>query len=140
MFRPRREPRLDDPPPVGGIGLRDAMREWFFRPNATAAKPPPRLVDDCGELPCTQPEGGRCVHLQADPLTARCQARLRADCPGLEAKGPQCEACLRDYASDLRQHGCPENPRPSLHGGVTAGGRKRRAITFVTWRIQFQRR
>ncbi len=95
-------------PPIRGVTLQAALRSWFFGPG-----PPPRLVDDCGdELPCTQPGGGQCAHVQLDPLSAQCSARLRDDCPGLQGQGAQCDSCVRQHAADLRAHGCPEQGAP----------------------------
>lgn len=97
-------------PPVRGVSMHSALRAWLFE-APDLLRPPPRLVDDCGDLPCTQPAGGRCSHLP-HPLTARCQSELRTLCPNLQAKGPLCDTCVRRHASVLREHGCPKQGMP----------------------------
>jgi len=106
-------------PPVAGVALRDAMRAWYFDGRQVAVPggggtpaAPPRLIDDCGDLPCTQPGGGRCAHLEDNPLSETCKARLREDCPGLYMKGQACEACVRSHVSDLVDHDCPQQGAP----------------------------
>ena len=107
-------------PPVGGVALRDAMSTWFFGRGA-----PPRLVDDCGELPCTLPAGGRCDHVLTDPLGACCQAELRALCPGLEGGGAECDACVRAHSRALIGHGCPKQGAPVFAWWCDGGARPR---------------
>jgi len=59
--------------PQGGSAPRDDRM-----PQGGSAPPrPPRLLDACGELPCTLAEGGRvCNHVARDPLGDGCRAAL----------------------------------------------------------------
>ena len=104
-------------PPLHGSTMRDALRAWFFPEASPAATPPlpPRLVDDCGNgLPCTiaGSSGATCAHLAPDPLSEQCKKRLQDKCAGLEGKGGPCDTCVRQHATDLRSHGCPEQGAP----------------------------
>ena len=101
-------------PRLGGVALRDAMRRWFFAPDSSPLAPPPRLSDDCGDLPCTQSAEGRCSHLPTDPLDERCSVALVALCPGLQWKGAACDACVRHHAAALHESGCPDHGEPVL--------------------------
>lgn len=96
-------------PPIGGVYIREALSQWFFDSD------PPRLLDTCGEEPCTSTaDGGVCNHLPKDPLSAACQAALEADCAGLREKGSACDQCVREHAEGLRRQGCPERGAPVL--------------------------
>jgi hypothetical protein len=53
---------------------------------AGGALVPPRLMDECGQLPCTGAGLGVCSHLLGDPLVEACRAALTKECWGLEEK------------------------------------------------------
>ena len=95
-----------------GVSLQRAIGSWY----AGDASVDRVLIDDCGELPCTNASSTTenvCPHLPTSPLSDACRAALgKARCA--RGGGDACARCVHEHAEELIGHDCPRHAEPVL--------------------------